>query len=199
MSLNVVSLQCPGCGSPVSTDMTHCPYCYGPIVITSFNSVYGMTAQQTNRYLNGYQKELQKNPDSPQIKASIAMCCLKLKLYDKAYAAFEQLLENNFDDFETSFYAAICLLQGKRPFLQPLPVIKKVQEYLDAALIIEERGVYHLFSAYLKLDFYAKKALRVFPDWREELAMARKTNLSEEDARLLFELLNVPAPAELGC
>ena len=52
MSLNVVSLQCPGCGSPVSTDMTHCPYCYGPIVITSFNSVYGMTAQQTNRYLN---------------------------------------------------------------------------------------------------------------------------------------------------
>lgn len=197
MSLRSISLQCPGCGSPVSTDMETCPYCYGPIVITSFRSVYGMTAQQTNRYMMGYQKALSDHPDSAPLLASAAMCCLKLKLYEKAYHYFDQLLENNLDDSESFFYAAVCLLKGKRPFLQPLSVIKKVQELLDAAILIEDRGVYHLFLAYLKLDYFCKKSLRVSPSWQEELLLARETNLPAEDVRMLFELLHQDIPLEL--
>jgi len=198
MSLQVVSLQCPGCGAPISTDMDVYPYCFGPVVVTSFNSVYGMTAQQANKYMLGYQKALQTNPDNTMLKASVAMCCLKLKLYEKAYAQFDQLLETNFDDSETLFYAAVCLLKGKRPFLASLPIIKKTLEHLTAAEMIEDRGVYHLFQAYIKLDFYAKKSLRISPSWQEELQLARDRNLSAEDARILFELLNTTAPAELA-
>lgn len=198
MSLQTISLECPGCGAPISTDMKRCPHCKGPIIITSFNSVYEMTDTQTKSYVRGYQKALAANPDNTQLKASVAMCYLKLGMYDKAYAAFNQLLENNFDDSESFFYAAVCLLKGKRAFLTQLSNIKKIQEYLEAALMIEERGVYHLFLAYVKLDYYAKKALRVSPNWQEELRAARQNNLSAEDTKILFELLRVPVPAELA-
>ena len=198
MSLQTISLECPGCGYSISTDMKSCPRCKGPIIITSFHSVYDMAELQTKEYVRGYQKALAANPDSMQLKASVAMCYLKLKMYDKAYEAFNQLLEDNFDDSESFFYAAVCLLKGKRPFLAQLSSVKKIQEYMEAAMLIEERGVYHLFLAYVKLDYYAKKALRVVPNWQDEVKLARQNGVSAEDTRILFEMLNVLVPAELA-
>ncbi len=198
MSLQVISLECPGCGAPISTDMKSCPRCKGPVIITSFNSVYDMADLQAKKYARGYQKALTANPDSSQLKASVAMCHLKLGMYDKAYEIFDQLLEDNFDDSELFFYAAVCLLKGKRPFLTQLSNVKKIQEYMDAAMLIEERGVYHLFLAYVKLDYYARKALRVSPNWQDEVKLARQYGVSAEDTRILFEMLKVPVPTELA-
>lgn len=62
------------------------------------------------------------------------MCYLKLKMYDKALGAFEKAIEDNFDDSEIYFYAAICLLNGKKAFLNQRPTIDKILEYLNAHL-----------------------------------------------------------------
>ena len=88
------------------------------------------------------------------------MCYLKLGLYDKALLAFEKAMENNFDNSETFFYAAICLLGGKKPFAQQKPTINKVEEYINAALMIEPKGVYYYFLAYVKKDYYERKFLK---------------------------------------
>lgn len=69
------------------------------------------------------------------------MCYLKLKLYDKALSAFEKAMEDNFDNSETFFYAAICLLKGRKAFLLNRTEIDKAEEYINAAIMIEPRAV----------------------------------------------------------
>lgn len=192
MDFQVTSLSCPSCGEPLRSDMEYCPACGRPVVITSFHSIYEMTNEQTKEYV----KKCQSDLEEPVVKASAAKCWLKLGMYEKAATAFEQALETDLEDSESYFYAAVCQLKGKRAFLAPLRSIKKIQEYVDAAIYIEDRGVYHLFLSYIKLDFYARKALSASPDWREELKLARQNQLSAEDVRILFAILRVPVPEE---
>ena len=90
MAHQVVDIQCPGCGAPVDTGQKECIYCHRPVVITTFNSVYDMPMPEVNKYANEYRKNLADNPDNQELNTSIAMCYLKLGLYDKAAAAFEK-------------------------------------------------------------------------------------------------------------
>lgn len=56
------------------------------------------------------------HPDDGILNTSLAFCYLKLKLYDNAISCFEKALEDNFEDSEICFYAAVALLKGKRHF-----------------------------------------------------------------------------------
>lgn len=108
-----------------------------------------MPLPEVNKYAGAYRKALSENPDSMELNNSVAMCYLKLKLYDKATEAFERAMEDNFDNSETFFYAAICRLRGKKAFLAQRADIDKIEEYINAALMIEPKGIYYYFLACL--------------------------------------------------
>lgn len=128
MAHQSIDMRCPGCGAPVSTDQTICNYCYRPIIISTFNSVNSMSLPEVNKYACSYRSALAKYPDNTELNNSIAMCYLKLKLYDKAQAAFAKAIEDNFDNSETYFYAAISLLRGKKAFLAKRTDIDKIEQ-----------------------------------------------------------------------
>ena len=94
MAHQSIDMRCPGCGAPVSTDQTICNYCYRPIIISTFNSVNSMSLPEVNKYAGSYRSALAKYPDNTELNNSIAMCYLKLKLYDKAQAAFAKAIED---------------------------------------------------------------------------------------------------------
>ena len=194
MSNTVIELNCPGCGARVSTGQSECEWCHKPIVISTFNSVYSMPMPEVNKFAGAYRKALAENPDNQELNNSIAMRYLKLKLYDKALPAFEKAMEDNFDNSETFFYAAICLLQGKKPFLHQRPIIDKIQEYINAAIMIEPRGIYYYFLAYIKFDYFSRKFFKTSPTYQEALAMAQQQGYSPLDAEQLFEILGVDKP-----
>lgn len=200
MAVTMVDLKCSGCGYALTPSNVECPSCGNVVVITSFNSVYAQGLPTLNKVSRTLDKELREG-SSPElngnIKFTLAGCYLKLKLYDKALQRFEEAIEENLDNPEASFYAAVSLLKGKKAFLTPIANIKKAIEYVNAALMVEDRGVFHYFLAYLKFDFYARKYLRVSPDWREELVMAQTTNLSSADCDMLFDILGVECPPDL--
>lgn len=195
MAQQVVELNCPGCGARVSTGQSECEWCHSPITIATFNSVYSMPMPQVNKFAGAYRKALAENPDNMELNNSVAMCYLKLKMYDKALEAFEKAMEDNFDNSETFFYAAVCLLEGKKAFVHPRPVIDKIMEYVNAALMIEPRGIYYYFLAYVKFDYFKRKFLKVTPDYTQVLAEAQQAGYSSEDARQLFSILGVERPA----
>ncbi len=197
MSVESLSIKCPGCGQPVSTGQNICEWCKGPIVITTFNSVASMPLPEINKYANSYKKALADYPDDKLLNTSIAMCYLRLKLYDKALDAFEKAIEDNFDNPETYFYAAISILKGKKAFLQQRQEINKIEEYIDAALMIEPRGIFYYFKAYIRYDYYKRKCYNVLPDYNELQEQAFNAGLSDIDIQQLFELLNVERPQEL--
>lgn len=194
MAHEVVELNCPGCGARVSTGQKECDWCHKPIVISTFNSVYSMPLPEVNKYAGAYRKALSENPDNTDLNKSVAMCYLKLKMYDKALVAFEKAIEDNFDDSETYFYAAVCLLNGKKAFLNQRPTIDKVLEYINAALMIEPKGIYYYYLAYIKYDYFERKHFRTSPNYQEALQMAVDAGLSDFDIEQLFAILGVARP-----
>ncbi len=195
MSHTVIEMNCPGCGARVSTGQTECEWCHKPIVISTFNSVYSMPMPEVNKFAGAYRKALAENPENQQLNNSIAMCYLKLKLYDKALPAFEKAMEDNFDNSETFFYAAVCILKGRKPFLLARPEINQIEEYINAALMIEPRGIYYYFLAYIKYDYFSRKFFKTSPTYQEALEMARDYGYSPLDAQQLFAILGVEKPA----
>lgn len=195
MSQQIVTINCPGCGAAVTTWQKECEWCHQPIIISTFNSIYSMPMPQVNKYAQTYRKALSENPDNIELNNSIAMCYLKLKLYDKALSAFELAMKENFDNSETFFYAAVCLLKGKKPFLAMRSEIDKIEEYINAALMIEPRGIYYYFLAYIKYDYFNRKFFKTSPTYQEALFMANQAGYSSFDSEQLFAILGVDRPS----
>jgi tetratricopeptide (TPR) repeat protein len=192
MPQQIIDLSCPSCGARVSTSVKVCEYCKNPVVISTFNSVYNMPMPEVNKYAGTYRKALAENPDNQELNTSIAMCYLKLKLYDKALPSFEKAIEDNFDNSETFFYAAICLLRGQKAFVTQRADIDKIVEYVNAALLIEPRGIYYYFLAYIKHDYFHRKYLNTTPTYQETLQQAENFGVSDNDVEQLFAILGVP-------
>ena len=197
MATKVVDIKCPSCGAAVDTTWKTCKFCKQPVIISSFTSVYDMPMPMINQYANAYRQVLAQSPDDKEINNSIAMCYLKLKLYDKALNAFEKAMEDNFDNSETFFYAAICLLGGKKAFLAQRPEIDKIEEYINAALMMEPKGIYYYFQAYIKYDYFSRKSFNTSPTYQEALGMANGTGVSPHDIEQLYGILGVAHPETL--
>lgn len=197
MAHQIVELECPGCGKAITTSTQQCPQCFREIVISTFNSVSGMSPLEINKQANAYRKAMVNNPDNQTLNMSIAFCYLKLKLYDKAIPCFEKAIEDNFDNSETYFYAAIALLKGKKAFLTPRPIIDKIEEYIQAAIMIEPKGIYHYFWAYIRYDHHFRKSYRMSPNYQELLMQAKQIGLSQTDVLELYKILEVERPSVL--
>jgi tetratricopeptide (TPR) repeat protein len=192
--VKVIDLSCPGCGVKVSTSTKKCEYCGNPIVITTFGSVNSMSPLELNKYAASYRKTLAENPDNKEISGSIAMCYLKLKLYDKAIESFEKAVEDNFDNSETFFYAAVSLLKGQKAFVTPRTNIDKAVEYLNAAIMIEPKGIYYYFLSYIKYDYFNRKFFNTTPTYQETLQLAKENGVSDFDIEQFFSILNIQKP-----
>lgn len=194
----VLELECPGCGRPLSTDMQECPACHRPVVISSFNSIYELSALETNKYASAYQKALVNDPNNNKVNGALGMCFLKLKMYDKALSAFDKAIVDNFDNSETYYWAAVSILKGRKAFLCSRAEIDKAEEYLNAAIMIEPRGIYYYFMAYLRYDFHSRKFLRVNPDYKELIFEARQHHVSPTEVTQLFDVLGVDLPSAIS-
>lgn len=193
--LNVVSLTCPNCGAPLSKEQKNCEYCHAPVIIEDLNSLDNLNL---NKYIQSYSEILKNDNENQDINFSLAMCYLKLKLYDNAIKHFELSTKDNIGNSKIYFYCAIVLLKGKKPFSTPLADVEKIIEYLNAAILLENKPIYHYFLSYIKYDFYERKFLNIAPDYKEELEKA-KSNITESEINSLFDILgqNVPSQIEI--
>ncbi len=197
MAVQVTTLRCPTCGGTININDNICENCQNQVLISTFNSVAEMPMPAIGKHISSYQEALATNPDNKALNTSVAMCFLKLKQYSHALSAFEKAMEFNFDNSEVFFYAAVCLLNGKMPFLQVRPTIDKILSYMDSAIAIEPRGIYYYFLAYIKHDYFKRKFLNVRPDYNEHLAQARQAGVSAHDINQLFAILGTQRPAGL--
>jgi tetratricopeptide (TPR) repeat protein len=189
MAHQVVALNCPNCGDTVDTAQKTCRFCRQPVIISTFNSVFSMPAPLLNKYAGAYRQALATQPDNRDINLSIAMCYLKLRLFDKALGAFEKAMEDNFDNAD-----AICLLRGQKAFLAQRPQIDKIEEYITAAIMIEPKGIYFYFLAYIKYDYFSRKSFNTKPTYQDAYAEAQQKGFSQFDVEQLYAILGVSKP-----
>lgn len=194
MSHSVIDLECPGCGVRITTSTKTCPKCYQPVVISTLGSLDGFSPIALKKQASVYNKAMVENPDNDELNMSIAFCYMKMNLYDKAIPCFEKALEENFDNADVYFYAAIALLRGKKAFLANRDTINKVIEYIDAANMIETKAIFYYYLAYIKYDYFERKCLNNLPSYKDCLDQAFEMGVSETDIQMLFELLGVERP-----
>lgn len=142
----------------------------------------------------GYKKNHSAVPDEPGMNRSAAMCWLEMGLYDQAEKAFCRAIEKDYDNSETYFYAAACLLHGESPFVRSKREVERALEYMQGAVSLEGRGIYYYFMAYLVYEFYARKMLRSHVSWQAYLNEAQTAGVSYEDLNDLHELLHTKIP-----
>lgn len=192
--MEIISLSCPNCGAPVAVKDKECEYCGSPIIITSMKSAASLSTLQLNKYANSYRKTLENNPDNQDINLSIGICYLKLKLYDKALPAFEKAMENNFENPEPFYLAAMTLLKGKKPFVTPRADIDKMIEYLNAAIMIDPQAIFYYFLAYIKYDYFERKYLNTKPNYHVLIEEALAHQISPYDIDEFHIQTETPSP-----
>lgn len=190
----IVELKCPGCGARVQINQKECEYCHSPIIVSSMSDVFSMSLANLGKYTKTYEETLKENPDNAEVFNSLAMCYLKLGFYDKALENFDKAIEQNLNNPETYLYAAVSILAGRKPFLTPRTEIDKIEQYINAALMLEERGLFRYFQAYIKYDYFKRKFFKTTPTWEECLMQADADGLSEIDINQLFEILKQEKP-----
>ena len=190
-------IKCPGCGARVSIEQNECEWCHTPLTITSFNSLFDMSKQEIDKYYKSFSEASSVNPDNNIINKTLGMCFIKMGLYDKALACFDKIIINNINDSEVYFYSAISLLEGKKPFVVSRKNIDKIVTYINVAINIENRGLYHYFLAFIKYDYFERKYLNTIPNYKECLIEANKLGVSEHDKVMLFDFLKVQKPSHI--
>ncbi len=192
-----IVLKCPGCGSPVEVEdgqIGHCEFCQNPVPVTKMEEVRKLTPPQTMTFISSCNQALAAAPKSQTVNSALGMCFLKLKMYDKAWANFDKIIDDFPTNPETYFWAAVSLLKGKKAFLALRPTIDKILEYVQAACMLEDKGIYHYFLAYIKYDYFARKSYNVSPNWKQEYNNAVALGCTKAEANELFEILNVQKP-----
>jgi len=90
-------------------------------------------------------------------------------------------------------------LGGKKAFLVNRDIINKIESYIHAALMIEPKGIYYYFLAYIKYDYFNRKFFNTSPTYKEALQMAHDAGIevSDLDIEQLYGILGVARPEVL--
>lgn len=195
--VQAIKMKCPYCGAAITSEVKVCEYCDNPVIIQDIKEISNFTPVQVNQYISSYTETLKENPNNNLVNGSIALCLLKLKLYDKAIEHFELAMSDNFENPDTYFYCCIAMLKGQKAFVAPRATIDKIVEYLHAAQQLEQKPIYFYFEAYIKQDYFKRKFLKVEPNFQDLLGTAQSMGLAPEDKDLLFTLLGVDKPSVL--
>lgn len=187
MSVEIVELNCPNCGAAVSLETKVCEYCGSSIVVRTVADSFASFKTQNSNTSESLSVQ----------RLSEAIFFLKAKLYDRAISLLESAIQEDFSNSDAHFYAAAAMLKGKRPFLVSSSSIKKAEEYLQTAIAVEPKGIYHYLWAYIKLDHYFRKFYKTSPSYTELYSMAQNIGLSPSDVKELYAILDVERPSEL--
>ena len=77
------------------------------------------------------------------------------------------------------------------------PDIDTIEKDINSALMIEPRGIFYYFLAYIKYDYFERKYLNTKPKYTEAIRLANNNGLSSFDIEQLFGILCVTRPDAL--
>lgn len=195
--MEVISLNCPGCGASITTQTKKCEFCKKDILIKSFRSLTNMPLPDVNKHMAAYRSASAEHPTHIGVNASIGMCFLKLKKYDQALASFENAQADNFEDATPFFYAAVARLKGRKPFLCSRPEIDAIETDINAALSIDPQPEHYYFLSYIGRDYFKRKFLNHQPAWEDLMNEAVNNGLTPADVEEFHALLGTPVDISL--
>ena len=192
MNSKISAATCPQCGGPVNLSANKCEYCGVQFFVTNLAYLDRFDKKGINNYITHYKQLLKDEPDNGELNCAMGICYLDLGLHDLAIKNFDKAIEQIPDYADVYYYYAIAHMKGKRPKVLTLPEIRKVEDYLNAAIQIDDRkSKYYYLWAIIKYDFYIKNGFRITSPTFEEL-ISEANNRSYEQVEVEKMLERVP-------
>lgn len=186
--MEVTILKCKGCGANLSPDNTVCVYCGSQNVIVSDMHPLDVEEKYAKRIANYYKEQVKQDPTDGESLFALGMFYLNLKLYELAIRNFELAINRMPDEPDIYYYYALALIQGKRPKLLGSQEVKRIEEYLRAAMQLEDKAKYYYLAAIINYDFYAANGFKVpQPDYNALLNEARTAFKEPAEIKVLLK------------
>ena len=195
--MEIISMNCPNCGASVTTQVKQCEYCMSDILIRSFRNLSSMPLPQVNKYMANYRTASAEHPSHKDVNLSTGLCFLRLKKYDQALEYFEKAQADNFEDAAPFFYAAVCRLKGRKPFLCSRQEIDQMETDINAAISIEPSVEQYYFLSYIGRDYFERKYLNHEPSWKSLMEEAVNNGLSSADVEEFHTMTGTPIDISL--
>ncbi len=186
------SIQCPNCGAPLSdVGKNVCDHCGSTVVVRRVREAGALSPLQLSKYASFYRG---KTDGASQF--ALGCCQMQLKQFTFAAGTFRKLLAEVPDNAMAYYYLALAVLAGKRPFVQPRPVIDEAESCLESAAAIEPHALFFYLRAFIRNDYFERKRYHVQPDSAYFLSLAEECGgISDDERDELFELMNCDPPA----
>lgn len=184
----VDTFHCPNCGASISKQSACCPACGSEVYFRNLHSVFSINEQKLKQYMAGYGKSKEENSEIYKAKG---LGYLRLKTYDQAKTCFSKAIALDYEDSSAYYFMALSLCMGKRPFLILFKEIKKIIEYLEAAIQLENNGMYYYLYALLIYDFYEHKSFNYKTTSQEMLHQAKIYGINKEDMKIIDDYLGI--------
>jgi tetratricopeptide (TPR) repeat protein len=191
---------CPQCGAPATLSANKCGYCEAEFIITSIASLDRFDKAGINKYISHYKSLLKDEPDSGELNLAMGICNLDLGLYDLATKFFANAIEAVPDSADGYYYYSLAMVKGRKPKLLALSEVKKIEEYLQAAIQIDgSKAKYHYFWLIIKHEFYTKNGLRINPPTISDLVeQAKSAQYDQQEIAKLIARVSVTDPELLS-
>lgn len=188
MNGNIKVETCPQCGAPVKLSVNKCEYCEAEFIVISLAYLDKFDKTGINKYINHYKQLLKDNPENGELNLAMGICYLDLVVYDLATKFFSKAIEQIPDYGDAYYYYALALIKGRKPKVLTLTEVKKIEEYVNAAIQIDNtKSKYYYLWALIKYDFYIKNGLKMRPPTLEELI--EESNSKEYDRQEIDKML----------
>jgi nucleoside phosphorylase len=154
-------IKCPHCNLSLTNLSGLCESCQTNYYVTSINDIIKTCNNSSNvlKYIKFYDSIIRFENEEPNVHISIGLCYLYLHNYKNALTYFESAIKLYLDNGDAHFYAAIAVLDGKRPFCVSRSLVLKASDYLGMAMTLSERGIYYYLKSLIVADYYEKKHL----------------------------------------
>lgn len=178
-------LCCASCGASLAPKAMKCDFCDSINVFTTKSNPLKLNAILSKQYLNSGQLSTDK--------VNTALLHLNLKNYEIAKKLLELEIENNPINADAYFYCAICFINGKRIKSLAFSDIKKITQYINSAIQINEDAKYYFLSAIINYEYFEGNGM-ILPEPNYYILLQKYAELKLEDDDLEFLENNVIIP-----
>ncbi|WP_293833849.1 hypothetical protein [uncultured Phascolarctobacterium sp.] len=188
--IKVCTYECPNCGAPISITDKICGHCFSSVYLQMIKDSNNLSKTDIAKHIAVYKKNIEKGlACDVDTLISLGICHYKNGMYSLSLKSFEQAIDADPENVSGYYYAALSVLNGKRPYMQTLSKIKKVVGLLEAAMNIQTEGRIYYFLYLVQVDFFDKKHLRTNYNSAELKKLAMENLVTEEEINELKENL----------
>ncbi|OMP29948.1 hypothetical protein BKM32_15200 [Mangrovimonas sp. DI 80] len=118
---------------------------------------------------------------------------MNLKNYPIATKLLEKEIENNPINADAYYYCALSLTNGKRIKSLPFSIIKKIKNYLNTAIELNETSKFYFLAAIINYDFFQENGMLLpEPNYNFLLLKVKEFNLENDDLEYLKNIIEIP-------